>query len=350
LSPQTPDARELERAAAWLSRNLGPWGEEFYAARSLEEAVGLLGGYGRQARVIAGGVDVLSLIKSRNFQPQTLISLRNTPGLRYVQEGAEGLSLGPTTRIADLLKSSEIQSRFPALAAAAASIGSPQVRNMGTLAGDLCQEVRCWYYRRSPDTGISYPCLRKTGTGPCFAREGENQYHAILPSEGCCAICPSDLATVLAALDAQVKVVGAGGERSLPVADLYSAVGLALGRDELIRAVEIPPARPGERQEFLKFRLRKALDFAVVSIAVRLKMAEDKVAEARIVLGGVTFKPVRLLEAEQTVTGRRLGESLAIAAAATFRARAVPLSQNGYKLTIAETLIKRALVGSKSDL
>jgi xanthine dehydrogenase YagS FAD-binding subunit len=343
-----PVANSDETRASELLDSLLPRREQnYYQARSLEEAVGLLGEYGKEAKIVAGGVDILSLIKSRVFRPHTLISLKNIPGLRFIDENENGLSLGPLTLIDDLQNSSLIKSRYPALFEVACSIASPQVRNMGTVGGNLCQEVRCWYFRRSPDTGIAFDCRRKHGNGRCYARDGENQYHAIMASADCCAVCPSDLASALSALDARVEIRSALGERSLSVDDLYSPRACSLLPGEIISAIRVPPAGPDSSQNYLKFRTRKAIDFAIVSVASSIKFHNGVVRVARLVMGGVSYRPHRLLNAEEFLKGRRLNEKVAVEASQEISRAANPLSKNSYKVDVAEALVKRALLASQ---
>ncbi len=322
---------------------------DYYRARSADEAVGLLAEYGGKAILVAGALDVLSLIKSLTQAPRTLISLRDAQGLNFIRSQSGALSLGAATTLDQISRSPLIESIHPALREAAASVGSPQVRNRATLAGDLCQQVRCWYYRRSPDTGIVYPCARKQEEGLCYARAGQNQYHAIFPAHVCCAVCPSDLATVLLALDACLRVRSVWGERQLGIDQLYSPLGLALEPGELILSLEVPADRSTSiTEKFIKFRTRQAIDFATVSVAVRLVVDHNQVRESRIVLGGVSYAPYRARRAEAILAGKALDEVVAEHAAAEALADAVPLSQNGYKVAIARALVKRAIL-SQSD-
>jgi xanthine dehydrogenase YagS FAD-binding subunit len=337
------DSNEAQRASKLLSSYLDGRKQEFYQARSLDEAVGLLNEYGKEAKVVAGGVDILGLIKSRVFFPQVLISLKQIPGLRFIQENENGITIGPMTSINDMERSPLIKNRYPALFETACSIASPQVRNMGTVGGNLCQEVRCWYYRRSPDTGISFECWRKTRGGHCFAKEGENQYHAIIGANDCCAVCPSDLATTLLALNGRIETKSAMGQRSLAIDEIFSAGGSNLGTGEIISGIRIPDIGAGSRQSFIKFRTRKAIDFAILSAASCIKLEDGIVQDARIVVGGASYKPHRLLKAEQLLKGERLGEKLAAQAAKEVDNEAAALSKNSYKIAIAKALVKKVI-------
>ncbi len=223
-------------------------------------------------------------------------------------------------------------------------MASPQLRNISVLSGNLCQNTRCWYYRRSPATGISYNCRRKEEHGICYAMDGENQYHAIIGVNRCAGVCPSDMAAALLALDAQVKTVSTSGGRMIEVDKLYTNLGSTLEPAELITAIHLPSVEPGVKQRFLKFRVRKAIDFAIVSVAAVIKLEMDKVKDARIVLGGVSYQPYRAAKAEEVLRGERLTESVAIEAGRLALSEARPLGKNGYKVQIAEVLVKRAIL------
>jgi xanthine dehydrogenase YagS FAD-binding subunit len=342
------DSQEIKQAADWLNRNWGSSVEtEYYSARSLDEAIGLLVEYGKEAKLIAGGTDFMGLLKGRIIAPKTLINIKNITGLRYIQENKHGLSMGSLTLINDMERSLLLKERYPILYEAAGEMASPQIRNMATLGGDLCQEVRCWYYRRSPDTGITYNCRRKGETGICHALEGENQYHAIMGAYPCRAICGSDMATVLLALDARIQTVSPQGGRTLRVDELYSPLCITLNPGEIIGSFHVPSMDLGTRQSFLKFRIRKAIDYTIVSAAVVIHLEQNVVRDARIVLGGVSYRPYRACQAENKLLGEKLTANLAAEAAKTALIDASPLSRNAYKVTIAETLVKRAIMGER---
>jgi xanthine dehydrogenase YagS FAD-binding subunit len=230
MTQKLSDANEIKRAADWLEKY---WKKsphpEYYDARSVNEAVGLLNEYGEAAKIVGGGTDLLSLMKNKVILPKVLVNIKNIPGLRYIHESESGLSIGPMTLINDIQSSPIIKKKYPLLYDTARSMASPQIRNMATIGGSLLQEVRCWYFRRSPDTGTVYNCLRKALNAPCFAAGGENQYHAIIGAHQCVAVCPSDMATTLLALGAHVYIVSANGSRVLKSMNfaLLSAVTLA---------------------------------------------------------------------------------------------------------------------------
>jgi xanthine dehydrogenase YagS FAD-binding subunit len=348
MTYQLSDSQEIQRAADWLSGNWSSSAEvEYYSARTVDEAVGLLLEYGKEAKLVAGGTDFMGLLKCRVMAPRTLINIKDLPGLRYIHNTKQGLSMGTLTLLNDMERSMMLKERYPILYETACEMASPQIRNMATLGGDLCQEVRCWYYRRSPDTGITYNCRRKSETGICYANEGENQYHAIMGAHPCRAVCGSDMATVLLALDARMQTVSAQGSRMLRVDELNSPLGNNLLPGEIIVSFLVPPLGQDTRQSFLKFRIRKAIDFAIVSTAVVIRLEKEEVLDARIVLGGVSYRPYRASQAENILVGEKLTEDLAAKAARAALSEASPLSKNGYKVTIAETLVKRAILGER---
>ncbi|MBI2934495.1 MAG: xanthine dehydrogenase family protein subunit M [Chloroflexi bacterium] len=344
------DSEEIEQSLRWLSQHWDrPMAPEYYHARSIDEAVALLDRHKNGARIIAGGLDLLGLMKNRVLFPGVLVNIKRIPGLDRISWNNGGLAMGALTQINDLERSDLIRTRFPLLFEAAGSIGSPQVRNMATIAGNLCQEVRCWYLRRPPETGNAFDCRRKTGRGGCYAVSGENEHHAIIGGGDCYAVCPSDMATALLALDAQVHTVGASGGRVLPLEGFHTALGNILEPAEIITCIRLPDSTCGARQRFLKFSTRNAIDFAMVSVAVVLWSQDDFIRGARIVLGGVAPWPYRSRNAEKALIGRRLTESTAAEAGRAALVRAMPLSNNGYKAQLVETLVKRAVMEAPSE-
>jgi xanthine dehydrogenase YagS FAD-binding subunit len=214
---------------------------------------------------------------------------------------------------------------------------------MATLGGNLCQEVRCWYYRRSPSTGISFICRRKKEGNPCFAMNGENENHAILGESECLAVSPSDMATGLFALDAQINTVSSKGEKVIPIRDLYTPLGHILEPDEIITCVSVPKVRPHTKQRFLKFRPRKAIDFSTVSVSSVITTVNGLIRDARIVVGGVSSLPYEATAAEQILIGQSMKETVAEKAAEAAVRDAVPLSKNGFKVPLVKALIKRSI-------
>jgi xanthine dehydrogenase YagS FAD-binding subunit len=210
---------------------------------------------------------------------------------------------------------------------------------MGTIAGNLCQEVQCWYFRRSFLTGTFFDCLRKGGS-QCYAVAGDNRYHAILGAKQCFAVCTSDTAVALTALDAAIIT----NKRTIPIGDFFQVLGNVLGEDEIISEISVPAQKSGTKQVFIKFALRPTIDFAVVSVAAAITIEHGKVSDNRIVLGAVAAMPYRAIGAEDALQDGAISESAAEKAAASAVKDAVPLSNNKYKVQIAKALVERAVL------
>ncbi len=311
-----------------------------FNADSIANAVSLLGEYGGGAKVITGGVDLVGLMKNQTIEPAALINIKTIPGLKYITEDNGILRIGVLTSISDIEVSPLIATRYPVLAQAAHAVGFPQLRNMSSLSGNLCQTNRCWYYRRGHDTGLTFNCRFKGGK-QCYALSGDNRYHAVINPGKCVAVCPSDMATALVALDASVKITGKTGERTITLAQMYSALplGKLVGPDEIITEIFVPAMKPGSHQKFLKFALRKSIDFAIVSAAV-VSSGDD----VRVVLGQAAPAPLRALSAEEILRGKTWTPKLAEEAASASLSNARPLGKNAYKLPILKALVKRAIL------
>jgi len=316
-----------------------------HEAYSTEEACRLLAQYEGRAFLNAGGSDLLTLLKSDVLPeyPEALINIKTIDGLNYIKEDRETLRIGALTRLADLTASPLLDNKYAVLVEAAKTVATPQIRNMATVAGNLCQENRCWYFRAPIDLGGTIQCARK-GNGPCLAVRGDNRYHSIIDGKKCFAVCPSDLAVALTALDARLVLVGVGGERELPIGDFYHALGTHLDQDEMVREIIIPAKTAAVRQCFLKFTLRKPIDFAVASVATVLSVEDGICRDVRIVLGAVAPYPVREESAEALLTDAVLTEETVEAAVEALLPRTKPLSKNTYKVGIAKALVKQALL------
>jgi xanthine dehydrogenase YagS FAD-binding subunit len=335
----------MEEARLWLNRYWNkPSQPVYYDAKTVEEAVSLLAGYQGEGKIIAGGIDLLGLIKNEVLSPAVLVNIKNIPSIDAIKENSEGLEIGALARIHDIERSPILRETYPLLYEVAHSIGSPQIRNMATLGGNLCQEVRCWYYRRSPRTGISFICRRKKEGNPCYAMNGENENHAIFGESECVAVSPSDMATGLFALDAQVNTISSKGEKVIPMRDFYTPLGHILEPDEIITSVSVPKIKPHTKQRFLKFRPRKAIDFSTVSVSSVITSLNGVIQNAKIVVGGVSPLPYEAVAAEQILTGESLKESVAERAAEAAVRNAVPLSKNGFKVPLVKTLVKRSIL------
>lgn len=317
---------------------------DYVAPASVRDAIAYLQAASNPL-LLAGGLDIMGRMRNGLARPDLLVSLKNLTELQGISQTGQAMTMGARVKIAQIVEAAAIKTTFPALTAAAESVGYPQIRNMGTLAGNLCQEPRCWYYRRSPDTGNYFHCRRKNPDGVCYARNGLNHYHSMDLYAPCVAVCPSDLAMILTALDARITTQHSEGLQDMPLTVLYDTLGTCLRKDELLTHINIPAKFAGCPQAFIKFRIRKATDFAIVSAAVALKYNDERIIDARIVLGGVANWPWRALEAESILLNQQqLSESLVKQVGAVAVKNLIPLSHNKYKLTIGQTLVRRALL------
>ena len=294
--------------------------------------------------MIAGGTDLLGILKDKILpsDPEVIINIKAIPKLDYIKEDKHGLKIGALTTLSDIAKSPVIKEKYKVLAEAAYAVGSPQIRNMATLAGNLCQDVHCWYYRYPHHIGGRMLCLRK-GAGRCLALSGDNRYHAILEGKRCFAVCPSDTAIALTALDAKISIAGISKSRIVPVRDFFTTLGNVLKLGEMVTEIQVPQPLEKTKQTFLKLTLRKPIDFAVVSVASVLYVEDGICAEANIAIGAVAPVPIQAVTAEQIIKGRAITPEAAAKAAEAALANAKPLSMNAYKVEITKTLVKRAI-------
>ena len=319
-------------------------------ARSVEEACKLLAEYDGRAVLYAGVTDLLGTLKGDYLieYPEALINIKTIAGLDRIAESKGTLRIGALAKLSTLVSSALLNERYAALAEAARTVATPQIRNVATLGGNLCQDVRCWYYRYPRHIGGPILCARK-GKGPCLAVKGDNRYHALMGAKKCFAVCPSDTAVALAALDGQITIAGPEGERKIAVTDFYHPLGNSLKRGEMVTGVEMPSVQKEARQAFLKFTLRKPVDFAIVSVAAVITAKDGVCMEARIALGAVAAGPVRAKKAEELLVGRPIDETSAADASEAALAGAKPLSMNAYKIEIAKTLVKRAILNGRQS-
>jgi xanthine dehydrogenase YagS FAD-binding subunit len=315
--------------------------------QSLTEATALLAeaGEGRARALLAGGQDLLTELKEHLLEPEALIDLNGVPELDVLAFGADGsLELGALVRLETLAEHGEVRQRLPVLAEAASSVASPQIRAVGTVGGNLNQRPRCWYYRNEAAV-----CLKKGGVA-CLAATGRNKYNAILGGGPSYIVHPSDLAPALVALDAEVTLVGAAGERRLPLADYFllprnGGIESETVRrtDEVLTRVHVPAPAAGSRSTYLKFKERESFDWALSAVALVLAFDGPTVQRARVVLGGVAPVPWRAAGAERALEGRALDDASVAAARAAVTFGAQPLSENGYKIPLTQGLLTRAL-------
>ena len=318
-------------------------------ATSLKQVTSLLSesAWG-EVMLIAGGTDLLAELKEYVETPKTLVNLKTLPEMDGIKADASGLKIGALTTVADIAQHPTIQHHYTVLAQAAASVATPQIRNVGTLGGNLCQRPRCWYYR---DETIN--CLKKGGD-TCYAVDGLSKYHAILGGDPVYIVHPSDIAPALIALGASVKIVGPEGEKTMSLEEFFTLPATnpfrenVLEPNEIVVEVEVPHAKSNTRSFYLKAREKGAPDFALASVAGVFEMDGKACKTASIVLGGVAPAPWRSKEAESALTGKMLDESVSKMAGADAVKDAQPLNDNAYKVTLTQNLISRAAMMAAS--
>ena len=312
-------------------------------AHSVTEALELARG---GATVMAGGTDLLGLMKDRIAAPERIVDIRDLQPLRgWTRAKGKGLRIGALVPLVELETSAELAKLMPIVGDALRPAATLQLRTMGTVGGNLLQRNRCWYFRDE-----AYPCWLKGGVR-CFAVDGDNRQHAIIGAEECVAVAPSDLAPALIAYDATVALTGSRGSRTMPLGDLFVTPHgrvrreHAIASDELIVEVRVPENALARRGAFEKAMERKTWSFATVSVAASVKLIGGVVRDARIVLGGVAPVPWRARDAEKVLEGRTLDDGACQEAADAALDRAEPLKDNGYKVPLARELVRRTLRG-----
>ena len=308
----------------------------------LEQVPGLLKN-DWQSKVIAGGTDLVGEMKDYVESPKRLVNLKSIPGLDQIEVDNQGVTIGAMTTLTDIAEHTDIQKNYAALAQSAGVVASPQIRNVGTLGGNLCQRPRCWYYR-DPDA----ICLKKGGD-VCYALSGLNKYHAIFGGGPVYIVHPSDIAPALVALGAEVTILGASGARTMPMEDFFILPTVAnpfreniLAPNEIITRIRVPKPDTNTTSFYLKLHERGSFDFALVSVAGVFQVQGKKCQQLSLVLGGVAPTPWRSSEAEQVLRGQVISEALAQRAGEAAVKNADPMSDNGYKVTLTQNLIKRA--------
>lgn len=297
---------------------------------------------GRRVSFAGGGSDLLALVKDQIVQPDVVVHLTSIQGADRIERSASGLTIGGLVTLDALSRDEAIRGPYAVLAEAAASVATPQIRNVGTLAGNVCQRPWCWYYRNG------FPCY-KAGGNQCFSFAGENEFHAIFGGGPSYIVHPSDTAPALMALGATFTIVGPKGTRTVPASQFFTlprhnaARENALVDDEVLTSVRIPAQKAAVRSTYHKIMDREAWTHAVVSAAVTLEMDRDVCRSARVVLGGVAPIPWRLPEVEKLLAGQPITDALLekVGDAAVSGAR--PLSQNAYKVPLTRNLVKRTV-------
>jgi len=319
---------------------------QLFQPASVDEALDLLDARGPEAWVLAGGMDSFDWLKDRTKRTGTVVELSQVAELQGIRESGGGLEIGAMTTLTDVAEHAGVRERFGVLAEAAALVASPQIRNQGTLGGNVSQDARCWYYRRG------WHCYR-AGGNICYADTptAVNREHAILDADRCVAVSPSDTAPALIALDAQMVIRRRGGERIVEAADYFRGPGIDITRmtvlepGELLTAIRIPAAWAGARFYFEKVRDRQVWDFPLVNVASAIRADGGRIAEARIAVGAVAARPLRLQAVERAIAGRPMNDETAAMAGEMAIQGAVPLRHNGYKVPLMRNLVRRAVRG-----
>jgi xanthine dehydrogenase YagS FAD-binding subunit len=311
--------------------------------RTVDEVAALLAEAAETTALIAGGTDLLDELKSGVAAAALVVDLRGVPGLAGVAREKDGLRIGAMTRVVDLAGDSGVARDYPSLKEAALSLATPQLRNVGTVGGNLCQRPRCWYYR-DPEV-----VCRKKGGVNCYAYQGRNKYHAIFGGSGCFIVFPSDLAPALISLGATVTIGSARGDKVMPLEALYAGPAVdvtretVLAKGQFLKSVLVPAPKAGQKAVYVKIKERGTWDFALVSAAVAGVLKDGAFTDISVVCGGVAPIPWRLKKAEDVLRGQPLTEALAVKAAEAALKDASPLRENGYKADLVTAALKQAV-------
>jgi xanthine dehydrogenase YagS FAD-binding subunit len=319
---------------------------QLFQPTSVDEALELLGARGDEAWVLAGGMDSLDWLKDRTKRTSTVVELGQIDALKGIHESGGGIEIGAMTTLTDVAEHPLIRERFSLLTEAAALVASPQIRHQGTLGGNVSQDARCCYYRRG------WPCYR-AGGNICYADTptAVNREHAILQADRCVAVSPSDTAPALIALDAQMVIRRRGDERVVAAADYFLGPDVDITKmtvlrpGELLTAIRIPRTWAGARFYFEKVRDRQVWDFPLVNVASAITLDGGRIGTARLVVGAVAARPLRLATVEQAIVGRPINEDTAKMAGELAIEGAVALRHNAYKVPLMRNLVRRAVRG-----
>jgi len=320
---------------------------ELFQPTTVEDTLALLDQYGRDAWVLAGGLDTFDWFKDRNKRRQVVVDLSGVPALRGVKKAADGgLEIGAATTLTDVANDAAVKETYRLLSQAAALVASPQIRNQGTLGGNVSQDTRCWYYRSG------WTCYR-AGGNICYADTPTaiNREHAIFDANRCVAVNPSDTAPALVALDARMVVRSMDGEREVNAEDYFIGPSTDITRmtvlrpGELLTAIRVPATWANAEFYFEKVRERLVWDFPLVNVAAALKMSGGTIQGARIVVNAVAARPMRLTSVEAAIAGKPRNEETAAMAGDLAVQGARPLAHNGYKIPLVKNLVKRAIRG-----
>jgi len=319
-------------------------GFELYQPTQLNDALALLDRYGKDGWKMAGGNDSLSWFKERVKRPKAVIDISGIAALKGIREAPDGVEIGALTSLTEIERSPVIRAKYRVLADAARRVASPQIRNTGTIGGNLAQDARCWYYR------YGLPCYR-AGGNTCFADtpEGVNREHALFDADRCVAVSPSDTAPALVALDAKMVIKSSKGERVAGAEEFFIGPKTDITRltslkpEEILTGVRIPNSWASARFYFEKVADRDAWDFALVNVAAAIVVNNGVVARSRIACGGVSAVPRRLTVVEEVIQGKPVEEATAKLAGQSAVRGARPLNYNQFKIPLMANLVTRAV-------
>ena len=319
---------------------------ELFQPQSVNDAMGVLNRHGADAWVMAGGMDTFDWLKDRIKKPKVIVDLGMINELRGIKDAGGGLEIGAMTTLTTIANDPLVKERFPLLAEAALIVASPQIRNQGTLGGNVAQDARCWYYR------AGWPCYR-AGGNICYADTPTaiNREHAIFNADRCVAVNPSDTAPALIALDAQFVIKNGDRERIVGADEFFVGPGIditkltSLQPGDLLTAIRIPNTWAGKGHYFEKVRDRQVWDFALINIAASINVSGSTIGDARMVVNGVSATPYRLNAVEAFIKGKARDKATADQAAEMAVEGAVPLLHNAYKIPLMKALVKRAIRG-----
>ena len=320
---------------------------ELFQPTSVDDALSLQSRYGAKAWVLAGGLDSFDWFKDRIKRPEVVIDLSQVRELRGVRTAGDGLEIGAMTTLTEVVRHPVVREKFSILPVAAESAASPQIRNQGTIGGNVSQDARCWYYRGG------WPCYR-AGGNICYADTptGLNREHAILDADRCVAVNPSDTAPALIALDAKMVVRTPKGERVVDAENYFIGPSIDITKmtilkpGDLLTSIRIPGTWAGAQFYFEKVRDRNVWDFPLVNVASAMTMSGNTIQRIRIAVNGVAAHPVRLTAVEAAVTGKPRSEETADMAGQLAIQGAEPLQYNGFKVPLLRNLVKRAIRGA----
>jgi xanthine dehydrogenase YagS FAD-binding subunit len=319
---------------------------ELFQPASIDDALTLLDRYGSEAWVMAGGLDTFDWLKDRTKRPSVVVDLSQIAELRGIKDLNGGLEIGATTPLAEVVRHAGVREKFGLLMEAAELVASPQIRNQGTLGGNVGQDTRCWYYRSG------WSCYR-AGGNICYADTPTaiNREHAILEADRCVAVSPSDTAPALIALDAQMVIRSRGGERVVSAEEFFVGPAIDIIRmtvlrpGELLTAIRIPSTWAGAQFYFEKVRDRNVWDFPLINVASAIKFSGTTIQQMRLAVGAVAARPLRLANVEAAVAGKPRSEETANMAGQMAVEGATALRYNGYKIPLMRNLVKRAIRG-----